>query len=319
MVKSGPAKCGGWRMQEAYQQLMEKLSSWGQEIVLLTPNLVVAIAVLVIFWMIARAVRKGVRKVMEPTSTALQIDRLVGTVTYLVVLIAGVFVALGILGMQKTVTSFLAGAGIIGLALGFAFQDLGANLISGVYMSIRQIFQTGDLIQTNGYFGNVANIDLRSTTLRTLDGQMVTIPNKQVFENPVENYTASGQRRVDLSVGVSYADDLEKAESVAREAVEGIAGRDGSKEPEVFFEEFGGSSINFVVRFWIPFGKQTDYLQARHEAVKRVKSAFDENDITIPFPIRTLDFGIEGGERFAESLSNSTITLNKSSRQHPEG
>ena len=294
-------------MQEAYRQVLEKLTTWGQEFILLLPNLAVAVIVVVAFWLAARGVRKAVRNVMKPTSTALQIDRLVATIAYLIVLIAGVFVALGILGMQKTVTSFLAGAGIIGLALGFAFQDLGANLISGIYMSIRQIFQTGDLIRTNEYFGNVAKIDLRATTLETLDGQLVTIPNKQIFENPIENYSASGRRRVDVVVGVSYAEDLEQAESIAVEAVEEIENRLTSRPIELFYKEFGGSSINFVLRFWIPFEKQPDYLRARHEAVKRIKRRFDAHDITIPFPIRTLDFGIEGGATLNEMLGSTGL------------
>lgn len=298
-------------MQEIYNQLLEKLTTWGEQIVLLTPNLVVAIILLVVFWLLARLFRKGVRKVLRGASTTVQIDRLIATTVYLVMLITGVFVALGVLGMQKTVTSFLAGAGIIGLALGFAFQDLGANLISGIYMSIRHVFHTGDLIRTNDYFGNVTKIDLRSTTLETLTGQEVIIPNKKVFENPIENYTALGRRRVDLTVGVSYASDLEKAQKLALESVNDIQHRDDSREPELFYKEFGGSSINFVIRFWIAFEKQTDFLQARHEAVKNIKAKFDENDITIPFPIRTLDFGIEGGEKFTKSLSESTIKINQ--------
>jgi len=291
-------------MQDAYNQVIGKVSSWLEGFILLVPNLIVAIIVLLIFWGLARLVRKGIQKVMKPASTAIQIDRLISTVSYLIVLFAGVFLALGILGMQKTVTSFLAGAGIIGLALGFAFQDLGANLISGVYMSIRQIFQTGDLIRTNDYFGNVTNIDLRSTTIRTLTGQMVVIPNRQVFENPVENYTASGERRVDIEVGVSYASDLQKAEELALESIKDVDSINKEKSSELFYKEFGGSSINFVVRFWIDFAKQTDFLEARHQAVKLIKAKFDENDITIPFPIRTLDFGIEGGKPLSESLKN---------------
>lgn len=298
-------------MQEASQQVLEKISSWGEQIVLLMPNFLVSVVILIIFWILARLFRKSIRKILRPASTTIQIDRLIATVVYIVVLLSGVFIALGVLGMQKTVTSFLAGAGIIGLALGFAFQDLGANLISGIYMSVRQIFHTGDLIKTNGYFGNVAKIDLRSTTLETLDGQQVVIPNKEVFENPIANYSASGKRRVDLAVGVSYADNLEKAEKLALESVESIDKREKSKTPELFYQEFGASSINFIIRFWINFEKQTDYLEARHAAVKRIKSKFDENDITIPFPIRTLDFGIEGGENLSNSLSKSTIALKK--------
>lgn len=294
-------------MNDTYGQLIEKVATWGREFILLTPNLVVAILVVTVFWLVARTARKTVRNLMDPMSSAAQVDRMIATISYLIIHISGVFVALGILGMQKTVTTFLAGAGIIGLALGFAFQDLGANLISGVYMSLRRIFTIGDLVCTNGYVGKVKQIDLRSTTLTTLDGREVVIPNKQIFENPIENYTSSGRRRVDLAVGISYAEDLDHAESIALEAVREIQERDQSLVPELFYEEFGESSINFVIRFWIASAQQSDFLRARHEAVKRVKNRFDQHRITIPFPIRTLDFGIKGGESLMEVLDDTTL------------
>jgi small conductance mechanosensitive channel len=108
---------------------------------------------------------------------------------------------------------------------------------------------------------------------------------------------------VDLEIGVSYGDDLEKVRRVAIRAVEKVSVRKPDTEVELFFEEFGGSSIDFVVRFWIDFAaRQADYLRARSEAIERLKRAFDANGITIPFPTRTLDFGVRGGEKLSEVL-----------------
>jgi small-conductance mechanosensitive channel len=215
----------------------------------------------------------------------------------------GVFIALSILKFDDAVTSLLAGAGIIGLALGFAFQDIASNFISGVILSIRHPFGIGDIISTNDYYGTVAKLNLRNTIIRTVTGQIVYIPNKKVFENPLENFTATGERRIDLSCGVSYGDDLEKAREVATKAVDDLKHVKSDRGIEFYFEEFGSSSINFKIRFWVPFTKNPDFWDARSEAIIAITKAFDENDIMIPFPIRTLDFGIKGGEKLDSMLA----------------
>ncbi len=145
-------------------------------------------------------------------------------------------------------------------------------------------------------------MNLRNTIIRTPEGQIVYIPNKSVFENPLENFTSSGVRRVDLSCGVSYGDDLEKAREVAIEAVKGLENYNEDKGIDFYYEEFGGSSINFNIHFWVNFRRNPDYLSARSEAIIAITKAFDENDIMIPFPIRTLDFGIRGGEKLNTML-----------------
>ena len=120
---------------------------------------------------------------------------------------------LSILQLDKAVTSILAGAGIIGLALAFAFQDIAANFISGIFISFRKPIKLGDVVKINDYMGKVEQINLRDTIILTFQGQMVIIPNKDVFQSPIENYSLLGRRRLDLVVGVSYGDDLEKVKT----------------------------------------------------------------------------------------------------------
>ncbi|NND72258.1 MAG: mechanosensitive ion channel family protein [Rhodothermales bacterium] len=268
------------------------------------PNLVAAVLITIVFALLARLVRRIATSGINKVASNLQVANLVGSVVYIVVLTAGLFVALGVLNLDKTVTTLLAGVGVIGLALGFAFQDIAANFMSGIFLAFRKPFEIGDIVETNGVTGTVNVLNLRATVLMTPTGQKVIVPNKHVFENPITNYTAYGRRRVDVGVGVSYGDDLEKAKRLALEAAAKVSSRDTDTEPTLFFTEFGGSSINFVVRIWVPFKKQPDYLSAQSEAIMLIKDAFDKNDITIPFPIRTLDFGIKGGETLAAMMKN---------------
>lgn len=286
----------------AWNLLTRKLIGWARAFILQLPNLAVAVLMLVVFWLLARLVRNLAMRFLRRVSHSEQVNQLVSQTLYVAFIAAGAFVALGILGLQKTVASLLAGAGIIGLALGFAFQDIAANFMAGIYLSVEHPFRRGHLIKTKDWFGIVQEVSLRWTEILTQQGQLVLIPNRQVFENPIMNYTSRGKRRVDLTVGVSYGDDLEKVRQVALAALEGIPGRVSDREAELFYEEFGESSINFSLRFWIESQVQADYLRARSEAIERLKRAFDDHGITLPFPTRTLDFAVKGGETLTEVL-----------------
>ena len=299
---------------KAWDLLNAKMAAWGRGFVLLLPNLLVAIVVLIAFWLAARVVRNVLKRVLRRVSHSEQVNQLLSYSVFLALLAIGTFVALGILELQKTVASLLAGAGIITLALGFAFQDIAANLMAGIYLSVQRPFRPGHIIETKDFFGVVKRVHLRWTELRTQQGQVVLIPNKQVFENPLMNYSATGQRRVDLRLGVSYGDDLERARKITIGAVEKVSTRLPDKEVEFFYEEFGESSINFVVRFWIEFQRQPDFLAAQSEAIERIKGAFDENGITIPFPTRTLGFAAKGGETLSQALEEVGISYPSRSR-----
>jgi small conductance mechanosensitive channel len=282
--------------------LARKLTGWARAFILALPNFLLGVATVVAFWLLARAARNLVRRLLHRVSHSEQVTYLLSQMVYIAVLTAGTFIALGILGLQKTVASLLAGAGIVGLALGFAFQDIAANLMAGIYLSVRRPFRRGHLIKAQDYFGIVQEVNLRWTEILTQQGQLVLIPNKQVFENPIMNYTIRGTRRVDITLGVSYGDDLEKARRVALEAVAALPGRLPDKDVEMFYDEFADSSISFTIRFWIPFQAQKDYLAARSEAMIRIKKAFDDAGIQIPFPTHTLDFAVRGGETLTEVL-----------------
>ncbi len=283
-------------INQALEPAKDRLQEWGDTLIALAPNLVAGILILVCAWLLSKLGRRAVEKIALRAAARSAIARLLGTATAVGIMVAGLFVALGVLQLDKTVTSLLAGAGVIGIALGFAAQSMAANILSGTVISLRKPYKEGDVIESAEHFGTVEVIDLRVTEILTPEGQTVLLPNKEVLEQPLVNYSRLGLRRIDLSVGVSYSDDLDSAAAIAREAVSGISSRLEEREVELFYTEFGSSSIDFTVRFWIPFERQSDYLSARSEAIVRIKKAFDAHDITIPFPIRTLDFGIEGAQ-----------------------
>ena len=292
--------------------LNEKLVNWGEMIIKLLPNIVIAAIVLVIGLYIAKFVKKITLKLVSKISNNVTLNNLFSSVVYFAFIGIVLFTVLSILNLDKAVTSILAGAGILGLALAFAFQDIAANFMSGIFISFRKPLKVGDIVQIKDYMGKVKMINLRDTVIETFQGKSVIIPNKEVFQNPIENYTILQKRRFDLSVGVSYGDDLEKVREITFNAVKDIEDLSQEDEVSVFFMEFGDSSINLSVRMWVNTPEQAIYNKVRSQAILNIKKAYDANDIMIPFPIRTLDFGIKGGTTLSQTpIQIATANPNK--------
>lgn len=290
-----------------YQLILGKLALWLKELIRLLPNIALATIILVLGFMLAKTIRNFFKKLLKRFIHNEALDNLIGSLIYVFFIGIVIFTALSVLKLDKAVTSILAGAGILGLALAFAFQDIAANFMSGIFLSVRRPLHVGDIVKIKDYMGKVEEINMRDTVIRTYQGQMVIIPNKEVFQNPIENYSLLGKRRIDLTAGVSYGDDLEKVLQVTIAAVKEIEGLSTEDEITMFYTDFGDSSINYVIRFWISTLASADFLDVRSQAIMKIKKAYEQNDIMIPFPIRTLDFGIKGSVSLAEIHTNKEL------------
>ena len=287
-------------LQSALGKILEKIGSWWETFVSMIPNMLVSILILFVFIVLSRYSAKLFKKLFSKTSEKKALTNLFTTIVKYTILGIGIFIMLSILQLDKAVTSILAGVGILGLALGFAFQDIAANFVSGIILAFRTPFTIGDIIEVNDIMGTAMGTNLRVTIIKTFTGQEVFVPNKDVLQNPITNYTVLGKRRIDLSVGVSYGDDLEEVENVVLETIKKVDGVIDHENTVFDYAEFGDSSINFNIRFWIKYPGQPGFFKVKTDAIKAIKKALDENDIMIPFPIRTLDFGIRGGEKLSE-------------------
>ncbi|ODS13795.1 mechanosensitive ion channel family protein [Pseudoalteromonas tetraodonis] len=299
---------------EAEKLIEEKLGSWFDVVISHIPNFIVAVIIAIIFSFIARLAGKGMKNVLRRSLDSTQIADLMASIFKVIVLSVGVFIALDFMGLKSTVTSLLAGAGIVGLAIGFAFQDMTENLIAGIAMGIRKPFKAGDVIETDNVFGSVHSINLRNTLIESFYGQLILVPNKILFRNVLRNYSTLGVRRIEVPVGISYADDIEKASEVIVDKINQFDFVIRKNETAVYAEGFGDSSINLLVWFWIKYPGEPDFMTVRHKGVVAVKQALDAADISIPFPIRTLDFGIKGGEKLDAMISDK-INLQSANKE----
>jgi small-conductance mechanosensitive channel len=291
-------------LDKAYHLIETKLLIWLRDFVRLLPNIVIASLVIVLGFFAAKAIKNLSQKLFHRFTQHETVSKLFSSFVYVLTIGVTLFIALSVLHLNKALMSILAGASIAGIALAFAFQDIAANFMAGILLSIRRPVSVGDLVKSNEVMGTVKDINMRETIIETFQGQIVFVPNKDIFQSSLENFTRSGKRRIDLNVGVSYGDDLEKVRTVALQAVKKMTVLDAEQPPRIFYNEFADSSINFTLQLWVNSTDQPVFWQGTSEAIMLVKKAFDENGISIPYPIRTLDFAIKGGESLSEVLND---------------
>jgi small conductance mechanosensitive channel len=270
--------------------MIEKLGTWMDVLVLGLPNFLIALLVFVLTILISKHISSLTLRLLDRSKLQASMKNLISKFVSIVVILLGIFLILGILNLSKALNTILAGAGVVGLAVGLALQGALANTYSGIVLSYVKYIKFGDWIQSNGFEGEVVDIDLRSVTLKQPDNNMVYIPNKLVVENPIKNFSTTAQSRVILGCGVAYGTDRGFARQVVLDTVSATFDAVSKDDIIFIYTAFGDSSINFETRFWIDSTSSIEVAKAKSTAIMAIKEAFDREGINIPFPIRTLVF-----------------------------
>ncbi|PKV50215.1 small conductance mechanosensitive channel [Aquimarina sp. MAR_2010_214] len=279
------------KLINAWNKMYDKLESWLDSIVVNLPNILIASLVFIVALIASKYISKLARKILDRSRLQPSMKNLISKFISIAVVIVGLFLILGILNLDKALNTILAGAGVAGLAVGLALQGALANTYSGIILSYIKHIKFGDWIKTNNFEGEVIDIDLRAVTIKQVDNNLVYIPNKLVVDNPIKNYSTTAQSRVILECGVGYESDLRFVEKLTKETIVSNFEAVQKKDDVLFlWREFGDSSINYELRFWINSTSALEVVKAKSETMMLMKEAYDENNINIPFPIRTLDF-----------------------------
>jgi small conductance mechanosensitive channel len=241
------------------------------------------ILILLGFWVIARVSRGAVRRGLERSKlevSSLAREFFVKSTGRLVMLI-GLIIAIAQLGVE--VAPLLAGLGIAGFVVGFALQDTLSNFASGLMILVYRPYDVGDAIEAGGVIGAVNQMNLVSTMIMTFDNQLLVVPNNKIWGDVIRNITHQETRRIDMTFGIAYSDDIAKAERVLGEIVASHEKVLEDPAPVIRLHELGDSSMNFVVR---PWSKTSDYWDVYWDITREVKHRFDAEGISIPFPQR---------------------------------
>ncbi|ELZ36273.1 MscS Mechanosensitive ion channel [Halorubrum saccharovorum DSM 1137] len=204
------------------------------------------------------------------------------------VLFAGVTVAFGAAGYQGFLRSLATIAAAATLAIGFALQDVIKNFVAGVFIYTDKPFRIGDWIEWQGNSGVVEDISFRVTRVRTFDNELLTVPNHTLTSDVVKNPVAKKTLRLKFVFGIDYEDDVDKATDIIVEEAERSDAILDDPAPSVRLTELADSYVGLQSRIWIDDPSRADFVKARADYVKAVKQRFDEEDISIPFPQRTV-------------------------------
>lgn len=249
------------------------------------------LAVMFVFWILARFVRRMVKKAAAVNQSFSDLlEQFLIKMSFRAVLALGLLVALSAVGFN--VGALLAVIGGASFIIGFALQDTLGNFASGLMLLIYRPFDVGDVVEVGGVSGKIDQVSLVSTTIRTFDNKVVLVPNKKVWGEVITNASASARRRVDMVFGIGYDDDVAKAKSI----LEGIVGANdkvlADPEPVVQMHELADSSVNFICRPWVA---TADYWDVHWEVTRKVKEEFDAAGISIPYPQQDVHLHQVGG------------------------
>jgi small conductance mechanosensitive channel len=259
-------------MDEIIVKIEEVLALYGLKVV-------AAIITLIVGRIIAGIVRSVIRKAMTRAKVDPMLISFTTSVSYIALMAFVVVSALGRLGFATT--SFVAILGAAGLAIGLALQGSLSNFASGVLMIIFKPFQVGNFIEAGGTAGIVEEITIFNTVMKTPDNRKIIVPNSSITGGNITNNSANPIRRIDLTIGVSYSDDLDKVRSVLEDVLKKETRM--LAEPAYFIgiSELADSSVNFAVRPWV---NSADWWPTRCDLQETIKKRFDQEGICIPFP-----------------------------------
>jgi len=275
----------------AVDKLAESVADLVDGIVRHMPQITIALFILFITALLASIARKTARRLFSKAKLRQSLKDLFTLFIGLGVWFIGLIVAAGIVFPGFGMGQLIATAGLVSIAIGFAFQDIFENFFAGILILWKYPFEPGDFIEieSEGIVGKVEDIEIRMTLVRLTTGELVTVPNATVYKSPLRVLTNKPSRRQTVAAGVAYGEDVGEARDVITKAVESCETVHKDKPIEIFLTGFGASSMDYEVTWWCG-PTPLDQRRSRDEVVEAVKRALDEAGIEIPYPYRTITF-----------------------------
>ena len=259
-----------------WNQILDFMKTQGVDLAI---NVAIAIVIFYVGKLVVGLLVRGMRKVMQRQEVDKTLETFVSNLVRMVLMVVVIIAAIGQVGIQTT--SFIAIFGAAGLAVGLALQGSLSNFASGVLIVMFRPYKVGDFVEAAGIAGVVEQVQILTTVLRTGDNKQIIVPNGQIMDSIITNYSAKDTRRVDMVVGVSYDDDLDKVRATIDELIAADERILSDPAPTVAVSELADSSVNFVVRPWV---KSADYWGVMFDLTEAIKKRFDKEGISFPFP-----------------------------------
>lgn len=258
--------------EQTAEIIINKLAGYGLKIV-------AAILILTAGLWLAKRIEALFVKTLAKHEFDATLTRFFGNIVHGAIVVFIVIAAIGKLGIETT--SFAAVVASAGLAIGLALQGSLSNFAAGVLLILFKPFKVGDAVKVSNETGIVVEVGLLATELKTFDNIKLVIPNSTIMSGAITNFSANPTRRIDMLIGVSYGDDLNKAQQIILDLIKADERILAEPEPQVMVSNLGESSVDFVVRPWV---NSPDFWSTKCDLTKKIKEAFDAEGISIPFP-----------------------------------
>ncbi|NJR40207.1 MAG: mechanosensitive ion channel family protein [Leptolyngbyaceae cyanobacterium CSU_1_4] len=277
-------------MNAEVSTLLEKIQIMLNSFITLLPNLVLALIVFAVFFLIARAIKKVVKKLTRDRRHARNLGMVLGRLAQGTTILVGLFIALSIVIPSLKAGDLVQLLGISGVAIGFAFRDILQNFLAGILILLTEPFQIDDQIVFKDFEGTVENIQTRATIIKTYDGRRIVIPNSELFTNAVTVNTAFEHRRLEYDIGIGYGDDIDEAKRLILEAMYHTDGVLKNPAPDAIVVELADSTIHIRARWWVKPPRRADVLDLQDQVLTHIKNKLTENGIDLPFPTQQILF-----------------------------
>ena len=272
-------------MKEVKEAMTTKMQSWWDGFVQMIPDLLLVLVILFIATWLGKYVKRFTYRLLFRISHKASPSNLTAGILQVLTVLAGFMLSLDILQLNHTVSSMLAGAGIIGIIVGFALQDITANFISGLYITFKRPFDIGHTVKTNDFIGNIEQIQLRTTTIRTFSGLHLMIPNRDIIQKPLINYSLTKERRIELEFFVDSAADLSAVHGALTSAMAKLSYLYPGKAVEIYFNDFRDNAVKLAVWYWIDNHGAPGYMVARHDAIFHILESLKAIQVSLLVPV----------------------------------
>ena len=274
-----------WDFRQAWDGVM---LLW-RDFILALPFLVLALLIIALTMGSALLTTRGIQALLRTRIHTKLLQKVVARTAGALVVFCGVYLILRVSGLTQLALTLVGGTGLIGLIVGIAFRDITENFLASIFLSMQPPFETGDLVEIAGVTGYVQQLNMRTTILMTLDGNLVQIPNSSVYKSTLSNFSTNANRREDFVVGIGYDDAINEAQEIALKVLTDHPAVLNDPEPAVLADSLGPSTANLRVYFWIN-GREHSWLKVRSSVIRLVKRAFQEHGISMPDEAREVIF-----------------------------
>lgn len=271
-------------MDQILTDLQAQLSSYYESVIALLPKLAVAILVFSLLFFLANRSKRIVNRRLSSQMDDPLLAQFLSRVIRIAIIIVAVIIVLNIIGLSSAAGGLLAGAGVSAFVIGFAFKDIGENLLAGLMLAFNRPFRVGDTVELDNVKGKVITLNFRDTHIKTFDGKDIFVPNANIIKNPVVNYTIDGFLRNDFVVGLDYGSDIDKAQKIMMDilnSTEGVLQED--KKPNVQLTNLNTSTMDMTIYYWIDtFNSKVPSMQLKTTLMESIVKALEGEGYYLP-------------------------------------